>query len=420
MNSDDLSPECLTRFQPFESLDPHQLLLLLSHIQWQQYSKGQALFNSGDIDSTEYFLLKGEIELQSPDGVRHRLTDEHPTAARQLARLRPRQYTAVALTSCDILVVDADVIENLENDIQDPGLALDSYGVSEISSMDELESQELLTGFRDAVQHSQFVLPSLPEVAMKVRELLDRDDVSAEMISNAVNADPSIAAKLIRAANSPMYHGTSSCETTRDAVVRLGLATTRQLVVSFAMRDLFDTQSAILKKVMLKTWQQSVEVAAISYVVARMSKGSGLSCEEALLAGLVHDVGVIAILAYVETRPDLVESAEHLSVLLANLRGEAGEIILRRWKFPENLIDAAQGATQWDRHHRNGADYCDIVQIAKLHSYIWSKQALPLPRIDQLPAFEKLPLGEVTPELTIRILDEAREQITMVKSVLTG
>mgnify|MGYP003683367973 CR=1 FL=1 len=420
MNSDELSPERLTKFQPFENLDPHQLLLLRSHIQWQQCSKGQVLFNSSDIDSTEYFLLKGEIELQSPDGIRHRLTDEHPTAARQLARLRPRQYTAVALTNCEIIVVDADVIDSIEDDIQDPGLALDSYGVSEISSLDELESQEVLLGFRDALEHSQFVLPSLPEVAMKVRQLLDRDDASAAKISGAVNADPSIAAKLIRAANSPMYHGTRSCETTRDAVVRLGLATTRQLVVSFAMRDLFDTQSKMLKQVMLKTWQQSVEVAAISYVVARMSKGSGLSSEEALLAGLVHDVGIIAILAYVETRPDLVESADHLAVLLTNLRGEAGEAILRRWNFPENLIEAAKGATQWDRHHGGDADYCDVVQIAKLHSYIWSKQALPLPRIDQLPAFEKLPLGEVTPELTIRILEEAREQITMVKAVLNG
>ncbi len=337
-----------------------------------------------------------------------------------MARLRPRQYTAVTLSNCEVIAVEASVIESLEDDVQDPGLALDSYGVSEISSMDELESQELLSGFRDALQHSQFVLPSLPEVALKVRQLLDREDSNAEMISGAVNADPSIAAKLIRAANSPMYHGNSACETTRDAVVRLGLATTRQLVVSFAMRDLFDTKSKILKQVMLKTWQQSVEVAAISYVVARMSKGSGLSTEEALLAGLVHDVGVIAILAYVETRPDLVESAEHLSVLLTNLRGEAGEAILRRWKFPENLIDVARGATQWDRHHLYKADYCDVVQIAKLHSYIWSKQALPLPRIDQLPAFEKLPLGEVTPELTIRILEEAREQINMVKSVLNG
>jgi HD-like signal output (HDOD) protein len=420
MNSDDLNPESLKKFQPFETLDPHQLLLLRSHVRWQQYPKGQSIFNSGDIDSTEYFLLRGEIELQSPDGIRHRLTESHPTATRQLARLRPRQYTAVTMTACELIVVDADVIERIQDDLEDPGLALDSYGVSEVSSLDELESQELLLGFREALQSNQFVLPSLPEIALRVRQLLDHDDSDAKVISNAVNADPSIAAKLIRAANSPMYLGTRACETTRDAVVRLGLATTRQLVVSFAMRDLFDTKSKLLKQLMLKTWQQSVEVAAISYVIARMSRGSGLSPEEAMLAGLVHDVGVIAILTYVETKPDLIESADHLNVLLQNLRGEAGEEILQRWKFPQDLIDAAKGATQWDRQHNRSADYCDIVQIAKLHSYIWGKQALPVTRIDQLPAFEKLSLGEVTPELTIRILDEAREQITAVKAVLNG
>jgi len=174
MNSDDLNPERLKKFQPFETLDPHQLLLLRSHVQWQQLAKGQSIFNSGDIDSNEYFLLKGEIELQSSDGIRHRLTDEHPTASRQIARLRPRQYTAVTLSACELIVVDADVIEHLQDDIEEPGLALGSYGVSEVSSLDELESQELLSGFREALQSNQFVLPSLPEVALRVRQLLDR------------------------------------------------------------------------------------------------------------------------------------------------------------------------------------------------------------------------------------------------------
>jgi len=419
MNQEDLSPERLAKFEPFEGLDEHQLLLLRSHIQWQRFAKGSELFASGDIDSNEFFLLSGEVELLSPDGVRYKIDDQQGSAKRQLARLRPRQYTATTLTRCEIIVVDADIIENLQDDHQNSQLALDSYGVSEISSLDELESQELMTGFREALHDRRFVLPSLPEVAMKVRQLLERDDSDATVISNAVNADPSIAAKLIRAANSPLYLGVNSCETTRDAVVRLGLATTRQLVVSFAMRDVFETSSKTLKNLMLKTWSQSVEVAAISFVVARMSKGSGLSREEAMLAGLVHDVGVIAILAYVQTRPDLIESPEHLGALLTNLRGEAGEAILRYWKFSEDLIDAAKGATQWDRRHNHDADYCDVVQIAKLHSYIWNKQAIPLPRIDQLPAFEKLPLGEVTPQLTIQILEEAREQISVVKSVLS-
>lgn len=420
MSIDELSLDRLETFEPFEGLDHHQLLLLRSQIQRLRVPKGYQLFKCGDIDSNEMFLLDGTVDLVSEDGVRRRVTHDDPIAKRQLARLRPRQYTATAASACELVTVDADILEMLQEELSESKGELDSYGVNEVASLDELESQELLSGFREALRRNQFVLPSLPEVAMKVRRLLEDEDSNADTIALVVNTDPSIAAKLIRAANSPIYHGTSPCETTRNAIVRLGLATTRQLVVSFAMRDLFNTKSAALRKIMLQTWQQSVEVAAISFVIARMLKRNGLSQEEAMFAGLVHDVGVIAILAYVETRPELMESPEHLKVLLSNSRGEAGELILQQWKFPPDIVAAARGATDWQRQHSANADLCDVVQIAKLHSYIWNKQPIPLPRVDQLPAFAKLPLGEISPELTIRILDEARTQIAEVKALLNG
>lgn len=410
-------PSLLGRFQPFENLDSHQLLLLSKQVDWRRVSRGETIFRYGDIDSNEYFLLDGEVELSSNDGKGFRVDHRSSTATRQLARLRPRQYTATATISSILIVVDSDFIDSLQTDSASDDI---DYGVSEIGSLEEMEDQELLSEFRSALNRNQFVLPSLPEVAIRVRRLLENDEHSADKIADVINADPSIAAKLIRAANSPVYHGAAQCETTRNAIVRLGLNTTRQLVMSFAVKDLFATESPKLKRSMQKAWQHSVEVAAISYIIAKMIRGGNQTQEEAMLAGLVHDIGVIAILAFVETRPTLVKDDEQLERALAALRGEAGEAILKHWKFPEDFIAAATEVTDWERSHPFDADICDIVQIAKLHSYIWNKQTIPFPRMDSLPAFKKLPLGDLTPELTIRILEEAREQVTNVKKMLNG
>ncbi|NIB42040.1 HDOD domain-containing protein [Pseudomaricurvus alkylphenolicus] len=416
----ELTPERLQQFEPFEGLDAHQLLLLRSQVQWRKVARKTQLFGFGDIDSNEYFLLSGEVELQSADGKRFRVAAGQPNARRQLARLRPRQYTAITTGPCELIVVDSDVLEDLAEELSSYERAEDVYHVSMVSTVEEMEEQELLSGFHNALQRNQFVLPSLPEVAMKVRNLLEDDNTNADMLAKVVNADPSIAAKLVRAANSPLYHGASKCDTTSNAIVRLGLNTTRQLVVSFAVRDLFSSQSPALRKRMLRAWQDSVEVGAISFVIARMvAKGRQLA-EEAMLAGLLHNIGVIAILAYIENEPELMESEESIDTALKSLRAEAGEQILEMWKFPPEFVEVAKSVADWQRNPKGDADLCDIVQIALLHSYIRNKHAIPLPRIDQVPAFKKLPLGELSPELTIRILDEAREQIAEAKQLLSS
>src|SRR5690606_25533821 len=82
----------------------------------------------------------------------------------------------------------------------------------------------------------------------------------------------------------------AKCDSVQSAVVRLGLNTTRQLVISFTLRDLFQAPTPLLKKLMAEAWQHSSDVAAISMVLAQHTKL--FNPEEAMLAGLVSNIGV--------------------------------------------------------------------------------------------------------------------------------
>jgi len=417
--TDGLKPDILKLFQPFQGLDSHQLLLLIKQVQCFSLSVGHPLFQAGDIDSNEYFLLEGDVAFTSHDGSQHTLKHDQPAAKRQLARLRPRQFTASAATPCKVLVIDADVIEDLQDELVRQHDDQEDYCVNEVDSLESLECQELLNRFKSALKRNQFVLPSLPEVAFKVRRLLEADDSCADDIASVVNADPAIAAKLVRAANSPIYHGANACESTRNAVVRLGLDTTQQLVMSFALHDLFEASKPELKALMLQAWQDSIEVAAIALVLGRKVKLAGYSAEEIMLAGLLHNIGVIAVVAFIESAKEAVD-AEKLPALVNKLAIDASEVILKHWKFSNVFVQVVRESASWLREPLFDADLCDVVLVARLHYAIRHKRLGELPPLNEISALRRLPLGEVTPELSITILDEAREQIDEARKFLAS
>ena len=90
-----------------------------------------------------------------------------------------------------------------------------------------------------------------------------------------------MAAKLLKAANSALYGGLSAVETCPAAVVRLGMGTTRHLVLSFALKDVFKSDEPMIQERMRVLWKHSAQIAAICFVLAREIEG--MQPEEALL-----------------------------------------------------------------------------------------------------------------------------------------
>lgn len=418
MNQSLVSAEQLTEFHNFKSISEDDRTVLAGQLQVCRASRGERLFECSDIDSIDYFLLSGRVLLTAEDGREREVEAGSDTARMPLARLRPRQYTATAQTTIEYFCVDCDLLESLgERQRQQESIDID-YGVIEMSSPQADEAEQMLDSFRRDLEANRFKLQSLPEVALKVRRMLEDPNVGATEISGVLNRDPVIAAKVIRAANSPLYFGVSKCETLRDAVVRLGLMTTRQLVLSFTLRDLFQSQSATLNQRMLSVWQNSLEVASISFVLARHTRAA--PPEEALLAGLVSDIGVLAVLNYAENYPQLLADEALLDHWIERLRGEAGAMVLEKWQFPPEVAEVARSSRDWFRCPDRHADLCDLILMANLHSLIGKRTRPAPPRLDQVPAFSKLSLGQLTPEKTLLILEEARAQIAEVRDLLAA
>lgn len=406
--------QLLAKFSPFDTIDDDLLNKLAKNIEIKTAQKGQTLFTSGDYDADEYYLTKGTIAQLARDGRETTVEAGQASARYPIARLRPRMYTAKAATDIEFFKISASVLDELQRSAREthPELL-----VQEMQQKAGEEGHALVYEFQQELKNGRFILPSLPEVALRIRELMEDPDVDMPALAQLVNTDPAIAAKLVKVSNSVMYRGVTHCDDTLAAISRLGLVTTKQLVVSFAILGLFKTKSHLFKDHMKKLWKESVEVAAYSYVLAKNLKG--FNAEEALLAGLIHSIGEIVVLSYAERFYDLSTDEDTLQATIASLRSTVGEMVLSEWGFAEDLIAVARDWANWERDSGEDLDYCDLVQIALLYAFQNNSFSEPLPETSTVPAFQKLQAQQLGSEQVSRIVTQAQEQIAQLRSIFS-
>jgi HD-like signal output (HDOD) protein len=412
----DISPAVLSGFVPMREWDENQLKTLTESTQVEHVSPGTRIIQRGSTDHWTFYLLEGRLELEAVDGAKKIIEGGTSAAMNPLAQLKPRQYNVTSLSAARVLRIESEKL----NRVSPPhaGAGIDVGGADKgIQDVEQggLENQLYCDIYRALVQDA-LVLPSLPEVAIRIRELVDREDVSANQVSKVVQSDSGISAKLVKAANSALYAGAAPVDSLSQALVRLGMKTTSELVLCFAVRELFQTQSRVLKERMQALWRHSAQVAALSYVLAQ--KLPGFDPERALLMGLVHDIGVVAILNYLDKYPEVADDAQRIEQIVRRLRGEISGLILRKWNFPEDFVITALEAEDWNRDPDSVSDYCDLVIIAQIHGFIGTPAMLTVPPLNQLPAFKKLALGHLTPRMGLELLDQAKEKIDEVVRML--
>lgn len=406
----------LARYAPFDSIDPKLLSLLAADITVLSAEPGFHLFAAGDFDAAEYYLLRGSIRLIARDGREKTIDAADPGARFPIARLRPRMYSARADSAIRYFVISAAVLDELQQNLRRSSST--TAIVEEMQKEAGEEQHSLLFEFEQELHSGRFVLPSLPEVALRIREMIESQDFSIAELARVVNTDPAIATKLVRVANSVMYRGVSNCDDTQAAISRLGLITTKQLVTSFAILSLFRTGSASLKQRMRELWQESIEVAAYSYVLARNLPR--FNEEEALLAGLIHNIGEVVVLMYSERFYDLSTDSDQLEHAIASLRGTIGEKVLQEWEFSPELIAVARDAGNWMRDtDEDSFDYCDLVQIARLYALQGNEGNPSLPDMHSVPAFNKLKNRQLDADQTSEMIREAQLQIEELRQIFT-
>jgi HD-like signal output (HDOD) protein len=258
-------------------------------------------------------------------------------------------------------------------------------------------------------------LPTLPDVAIKIMNAVSKEETSPKDLAAIILTDPAISARLIRVTNSPKFRGRTEISNVQMAVLRLGNNTIRTLVSSMITQQLFDPSSKFLENEFKRVWEMSKNVSAVSHFIC--SFAPHLDPNEAMLAGLIHQVGKLPILTMIEQAPEFIEFKESptlTGLLLEQAHGTVGKIVMDKLNFPATIKPVASEYNNFQYDSGAKADYVDVVQVAFLQSIAGTDH--PACRIDcsTVPAFVKLGLSFDTETVA---LENISDNIELVASL---
>ena len=274
--------------------------------------------------------------------------------------------------------------------------------------------QQVKQDIIQALENDELVLPTLPEIALQVREVAENITSSISDLTKILGRDAALSARMIKVANSPLIRTSSPVSDLNTAVSRLGIDLTSNLAMGLAMEQMFQATSDVVDKRMRSCWSKSVEIAASSQVLARHF--TNLQPDQALLAGLIHQIGKLPILAFAENNESLLNDSFALGKVLSVLHPSLGSYILKMWDFPEELINVPKNYLVFDRTV-DKVDYADIVQVATLQSYAGTDH--PYTKLDwtKISSFDRLGLDPTT---LIAEMEGISEEVTETQGALGG
>ncbi|MEE2731256.1 MAG: HDOD domain-containing protein [Pseudomonadota bacterium] len=233
-----------------------------------------------------------------------------------------------------------------------------------MASIEEVTLQEI----NELIDNDRLVLPTLPEVALKAREVAEDANASAGDLAKVINNDAAMTARIIKVANSPIMRGSREIEDVQMAIARLGITCISNLVTGLAMEQMFQATSDLIDKTMRESWHHSTEVAGIANVICKHY--TNLKPDQATLAGLVHEIGVLPILTYAE-ESDRLNDPITLQKVIHSIHPKVGVKILQSWEFPKELVDVPANYRKFNRDTGSDKpDYVDIVMVSNLQTYL--------------------------------------------------
>lgn len=288
-----------------------------------------------------------------------------------------------------------------------------TMGAIHVTTALSAKAESLYNDLQEAVEADKLILPTLPDVALRIRDVVESEKSTAQDIADALAQDASLAARLVKVANSPLYRTRNPIEDLQMAVTRLGIRIVRDLVVGLAMKQIFQATSDALDTHSRNIWSKSVDAAAISRMMATLV--SGINPEQALLGGLIHNIGALPVLVQAENDDELFHDEVALGHVIYELQGIVGELILRHWEFDEQMIEVVKQCHNFAYDKGDQASVVDLVQVALLQGRHVPEELSP-ECWSSVPAFARLGLDV---EVNVVDIEENKEVIKDTKMALS-
>lgn len=226
----------------------------------------------------------------------------------------------------------------------------------------------LMTTLLEKLKTDSLLLPTLPEIALRVRRTADDPEVSLANMAEVISMDPALAARMVRVANSAFLGRSIKVGTLNQAVTRIGLSQIKTIATAMAMEQLFISKNKHIQQMMDKAWRDTVQVASIAVACLSFYRSQQRQCKLSLdvmtLSALLHHIGLLPMLSEAEKHEGVVGHPGFMRHAMVKLSPRVGLAIMKAWGF-STLYQ--QVVAQWQLPKAsNSPDYTDFIRIATI------------------------------------------------------
>jgi putative nucleotidyltransferase with HDIG domain len=209
---------------------------------------------------------------------------------------------------------------------------------------------QFLQAIASDLGRQKVAFPTFSRATIKIRTVLEQPDLDTDRLAQVISTEPLLAARLVQMANSAALNpGGRPIGDVRSAIVRVGTASVKSVAVALAMEQLrAAARIPAFQPFAEAAWRHSVDVAAVAFVLAK--RLSRINPDEALFAGLVHDIGHFYLLSKAQTYPELEQDPDELHAVLAEWHPSIGRAVLHEFQLSEGVLDAV--AEHENAHYR--------------------------------------------------------------------
>lgn len=231
-------------------------------------------------------------------------------------------------------------------------------------------------------------LPPFPAIAMRVLQLVSRDDVGLKELSTVIQADPALTSELLTVANSPLFGLRREIKTVLQAAALLGTERVKALALTIGMK-VYLTQSFQIPT-LLACWRHSL---ATALVAEQFAAASLMEKDFAYLAGLLHDVGRLALGMIKPTEyadlletphPNAAEVLEAERALFQIDHCETGRRLTETWNLPSEIATVAA------HHLDEPTGEFDIVALVHYACLMADALGFETVKLSNRPTFEQI------------------------------
>ena len=241
---------------------------------------------------------------------------------------------------------DPDLIDRFAEFVQQTGAESEDYTLKkEFSTL-----RKLFTEILQKFSAGKIAPPVVPKVVQDLQKEIKRQNSNADQIGAVIERDPVISLRLISIANSPVYRGVQEITNVRNALPRLGLRETLNIVFGIANKSLYAANRAQFKILMDRLWVHSLATAYAAKLLAQQLAMQ--DPDNLFMMGLIHDVGKTVLLKAFSD--ELAAKSYNLEAIVANINEahlSVGAMLIKRWGFSQQVINTIM--------HHEGGNYTD-------------------------------------------------------------